>query len=103
MQVAIDSSKTDIQSKITNFKQSNNNTTFWNTITKDNFFKIINTVDSIKDGANTQIAEVVFNDGTPTGITPDMFKSNVKDLFALGVRANTVIKIPYSRIKGGDN
>jgi len=102
MQSAIESSKTDIRSKITQFKATNSIAP-WNTMNENDFFKIINTVDSIKDGANTQLAEQVFNDGNPTGITPDDFKSAVKQLFGGGVSTNTIIKIPYSRIKGGKN
>ena len=102
MQSAIESSKTDIRSKITKFK-TDNSIAPWNTMNENDFFKIINTVDSIKDGANTQLAEQVFNDGRQTGITPDDFKSAVKQLFGSGVSTNTIIKIPYSRIKGGKN
>jgi hypothetical protein len=102
MQSLINNSIIDIESKITTFKGRNKNK-FWNSISEPNFFKIINTVDSIKDGANTQLAQKVFNDEAATGITPDDFKSNVKELFANGVTDNSIRKIPYSRIKGDKN
>lgn len=70
-----------------------------------NFFRVINTIDSIKDGAQKDLAAKVFMDDLlPDGSTnlpsPDSFKQAIKALFRAKIQSNNIRKIPYSRIKG---
>ena len=73
-----------------------------------NFFKVINTIDSIKDGAQKDLAANVFMENLlqdqPTNLpSPDSFKQGIKAFFSAKIKTNHIRKIPYSRIKGYTN
>ena len=115
----------DIKEKIDNFYNETRNTevlnNIWITSRFDtnaavggdnkyaNFFKVINTIDSIKDGTQKDLATNVFmgsllQDNESTNLpSPDSFKQAIKALFRTKIETNYIRKIPYSRIKGDRN
>jgi len=73
-----------------------------------NFFRVINTIDSIKDGAQKDLAANVFmgnllQNGYTNLPSPDSFKQAIKAFFRTKIQTNHIRKIPYSRIKGDTN
>jgi hypothetical protein len=115
----------DIERKITAFYNETRNIAVLNNVWKlsrfnpnvaggnnsryANFFKVINTIDSIKDGTQKDLAANVFmgsllqDNGSTNLPSPDSFKQAIKTFFSAKIKTNHIRKIPYSRIKGDRN